>query len=90
MYLTHNERLGVMAGLTFFAGVFSLSCITSSNPIPSIVLAVSIGWWLLFGYANNWFRELRDNGDDSEDMGRGDTATQSQREIRESNEISRR
>ena len=49
--------LKIVSCITAVLGILSACCLDSESWIPSIVCGVCLGWWTLFGYANNWFEE---------------------------------
>lgn len=51
--------LKIIAIVTAVLGVISACALDSESLIPTYVCSVCAAWWLLFGYANNWFRQSK-------------------------------
>lgn len=54
-----SKILKTIAWITAIVGIISACCLDSDSYIPSIVCGICAFWWILFGYANNWFERSK-------------------------------
>lgn len=52
-----NRFLKITSWIMGIVAMVAVMFVDAPTPIPFMVLCISLGWFFLFGWANDWFPE---------------------------------